>query len=182
MGTAYKALLPYQTFRTKTRDIAIGIGSDRLWQIFCPLVGAAALADDPRFATNAARSANRDALVAALQARFLTRPSEEWEALLSGAGVPVGRLNTIADLVSHPQLAARHALVEQQHPTAGPVRVVAPPVRLSETPGAVASPAPRLGEHTAAVLATIGLSAADVAALAAAGVVVQAAPAEESGR
>ena len=59
MGTAYSALAPYQTFRTKTRDIAIGIGSDKLWRAFCPLLGLAHLADDPRFVTNAARNANR---------------------------------------------------------------------------------------------------------------------------
>src|SRR5262249_24420754 len=59
LGTAYGALLPYQTFRTKTRDIAIGVGSDRLWRAFCPLVGLDDLVDDPRFVTNAARNANR---------------------------------------------------------------------------------------------------------------------------
>src|SRR5437773_6430807 len=63
LGTAYAALLPYQTFRTKTRDIAIGIGSNKLWRTFCPLLGLAALVDDPRFATNPARNANRPALV-----------------------------------------------------------------------------------------------------------------------
>src|SRR5207248_5363642 len=63
LGTAYGALLPYQTFRTKSRDIAIGIGSNKLWRTFCPLLGLGALADDPRFATNAARAANRPALV-----------------------------------------------------------------------------------------------------------------------
>src|SRR3954464_3588083 len=73
MGTAYKALLPYQTFRTRTRDIAIGIGSDKLWRTFCPLLGLAELADDPRYVTNAARNANRPTLVAALQDAFVTK-------------------------------------------------------------------------------------------------------------
>src|SRR5438270_262691 len=57
MGTAYKALLPYQTFRTRTRDVAIAVGSDSLWRIFCPLLGLEGMRDDPRYATNAARSA-----------------------------------------------------------------------------------------------------------------------------
>src|SRR4029079_3077182 len=61
LGTAYGALLPYQTFRTTTRDIAIGIGSDKLWRTFCPLLDRAELADDPRFVTNAARNHNRAA-------------------------------------------------------------------------------------------------------------------------
>src|SRR5215218_2089267 len=86
LGTAYGALLPYQTFRTKTRDIAIGVGSDKLWRSFCPLVGLPDLAGDPRYATNAARNANRPALVATLQEAFLTRSYEEWERVLLPAG------------------------------------------------------------------------------------------------
>src|SRR6266850_1281620 len=82
LGTAYGALLPYQTFRTQTRDIAIGIGSDKLWRTFCPLVGLAQLTDDPRYVTNAARNVNRASLVAALQDAFLTKAYEEWAAIL----------------------------------------------------------------------------------------------------
>ena len=66
MGTAYAALLPYQTFRTKTRDLALGIGSDKAWRTFCPLVGLERLTRDARYATNAARHANRTTLIATL--------------------------------------------------------------------------------------------------------------------
>jgi crotonobetainyl-CoA:carnitine CoA-transferase CaiB-like acyl-CoA transferase len=152
LGTAYGALLPYQTFRTKTRDIAIGIGSDKLWRVFCPLLGLAPIADDPRYVTNAARNANRPSLVAALQDAFLTRSYEEWEAILLPAGVPMGAINTIDHVVRHPQVDARGALVECTHPVAGTIRMVAPPVVLSETPGTVRAPAPLLGEHTDQVL------------------------------
>jgi crotonobetainyl-CoA:carnitine CoA-transferase CaiB-like acyl-CoA transferase len=152
MGTAYGALLPYQTFRTRTRDIAIGIGSDKLWRTFCPLVGLAHLADDPRYVTNAARKANRPSLIADVQAAFLTKSYEEWEAILMPAGIPIGAINTIDKVVEHPQVAARGALVESTHPVAGTIRVVGPPVRMSETPGSVRLPAPLLGEHTDEVL------------------------------
>ena len=81
--------------RTKTRDIAIGIGSDKLWRTFCPLLGLDALTDDPRYVTNAARNANRPSLVAALQEAFLTKTYEEWEAILLPAGVPMGAVNTL---------------------------------------------------------------------------------------
>jgi crotonobetainyl-CoA:carnitine CoA-transferase CaiB-like acyl-CoA transferase len=176
MGTAYKALLPYQTFCTATRDIAVGVGSDRLWQVFCRAIGLAELADDARFATNAARAANRPALVDALQAVFLTKSYEDWESILIGAGVPVGAINTIADLVDHPQVRARGALVESEHPTAGRIRLVGPPARLSETPGALRRPAPRLGEHTREILSGIGVDAAEIARHEAAGVIACAAP------
>jgi crotonobetainyl-CoA:carnitine CoA-transferase CaiB-like acyl-CoA transferase len=173
LGTAYGALLPYQTFRTRTRDIAIGIGSDKLWRVFCPLLGLAAIADDPRYVTNAARNANRPSLVAALQDAFLTKTYEEWEAILLPAGVPMGAINTIDHVVEHPQVSARGALVECTHPVAGTIRMVGPPVRLSETPGTVRAPAPRLGEHTEQVLRErLALSDEEIARLQRAGVVL----------
>jgi len=152
MGTAYAALLPYQTFRTKTRDIAVGIGSDKLWRIFCPLLGLEPLTNDPRYATNAARHANRASLIDALQEAFLTKPSEEWDALLVAAGIPVGAINTIDAVVDHPQVRARGSIAESRHPIAGATRMVGPPIRLSETAGTIRTPAPLLGEHTDDVL------------------------------
>jgi crotonobetainyl-CoA:carnitine CoA-transferase CaiB-like acyl-CoA transferase len=152
MGTAYKALLPYQTFRTKTRDLALAVGSEKLWKDFCPLLGAPEMTRDPRWHDNAARGKNRASLIERLQEIFLTRTYEEWEAILVPAGIPMGAINTIDTIVSHPQVAARKVLVECEHPTAGTTKVVGPAVRLSETPGAIRTPAPRLGEHTDAVL------------------------------
>jgi crotonobetainyl-CoA:carnitine CoA-transferase CaiB-like acyl-CoA transferase len=170
MGTAYGAILPYQTFRTKTRDIAIGIGSDKLWRTFCPLVGLPQLAADPRYVTNAARNANRPALLAALQEALLARTYEEWEEVLLPAGIPMGAINTIDQVITHPQVAARGALVECDHPVAGRIRMVGPPIRLSETPGAVRAPAPLLGADTDEVLRQrLALSDADIARLRASG-------------
>ena len=166
LGTAYGALLPYQTFHTSTRDIAIGIGSEKLWRTFCPLVGLAQMVDDPRYVTNARRNANRLSLVAALQEVFLTRSYEEWEAVLLPAGIPMGAINTIDQVVEHAQVKARGALVNNTHPVAGTIQMTGPPVRMSETPGAVRSPAPLLGEHTEEVLKTrLGISDEEIAQL-----------------
>jgi formyl-CoA transferase/CoA:oxalate CoA-transferase len=152
MGTAYKALLPYQTFRTKTRDLALAVGSERLWRIFCPLMGLAPLLDDPRYARNADRNEHRDTLIATLQDIFLTKSYEEWEALFLQHGIPVGAINTIDKVVEHPQVKARGALVECEHPAAGKVQMVGVPVKLSATPGRVREPAPMLGQHTDEIL------------------------------
>jgi len=152
LGTAYGMLLPYQTFRTRTRDIAIGVGSDKLWKTFCPLIGLPELTDDARYATNAQRNTNRQSLIAALQDAFLTKTYEEWETILLPAGIPMGAINRINHVVEHPQVAARRTLVECEHPVAGRIKMVGPPVRMSETPGAVRRPAPLVGEHTESVL------------------------------
>ena len=172
MGTAYKALLPYQAFRTNTRDLALAVGSEPLWKIFCPIIGAPELAEDPRYRTNADRSRHRDTLIPRLQEIFLTRSYEEWEKTLLEHGVPVGAINTLAEVVEHPQVKARGALVEMDHPRAGKVRMVGVPIRLSETPGAVRTPSPMLGEHTEEILRDVlGLDAAKVAALRKAGAI-----------
>jgi crotonobetainyl-CoA:carnitine CoA-transferase CaiB-like acyl-CoA transferase len=172
MGTAYKALLPYQTFRTKTRDLALAVGSDKLWRTFCPLLGLDDLVDDPRYATNAARNASRASLIEMLQEVFLTKTYEEWEAILLPAGIPMGAINTLDAVVAHPQVKARGMIVECEHPVAGKVRMVGVPVRLSETPGALRAPAPLLGQHTDAVLREhLDLSDAEIDRLRRAGAV-----------
>ena len=145
MGTAYAALLPYQTFRTKTRDLALGVGSDKLWRTFCPLLGlpttsppTRATRPTPRATPTARRSSRRCRSVSDQELRGVGSDPD-------AGGVPVGAINTHRRVVEHPQVAARGALVECEHPVAGKVRVVGPPVRLSETPGRVRTPAPLLG-------------------------------------
>jgi crotonobetainyl-CoA:carnitine CoA-transferase CaiB-like acyl-CoA transferase len=180
-GTAYSMLLPYQTFRTQTRELAIGVGSHKLWRAFCPLLGLAELIDDPRYATNAARIANRESLIDTLQTAFLTKSYEEWEAILMAGGIPVGAINTIDRVVDHPQVRSRGALVPCHHPAAGAIDVVGPPVRLSATPGRVVAPAPLLGEHTDEVLRErLGLAGDQIAGLRERGAIGAAHPAGAS--
>lgn len=172
MGTAYGALLPYQTFKTKTRDLALAVGSQKLWKIFCPLIGRPDITDDPRFADNNARASNREALIDILKEVFLTKSYDEWEQLLVGAGIPMGAINTVDQVVEHPQVVARQSMVEVEHPRAGKVKMTGMPVRLSETPGSVRLPSPSLGEHTAQVLhEVLGLSDEKIQSLIDSGVV-----------
>ena len=172
MGTAYRALLPYQTFRTKTRDLAVAVGSDSLWRTFCPLLGLANLRDDPRYRTNRARNQNRESLITALQEAFLTRTYEEWESILLPAGIPVGAINTLDRAADHPQARARGVFATCDHPVAGAVQVTSPWFRLSETPGGVRSAAPLLGQHTDEVLREdLGMTEAEIEALRRAGAI-----------
>ncbi len=170
MGTAYRSLLPYQTFHTKTRDIAIAVGSEKLWKDFCPAMGCPELTDDPRYRTNQDRRANRDTLLARLQEVFLTKSYEEWEPILLGRGIPMGAINDIAQVVEHPQVKARGSLVEVEHPRLGKVTVAGPAARLSETPAAVRTASPLMGQHTDEVVKELlGLGEAQIAELRAAG-------------
>jgi crotonobetainyl-CoA:carnitine CoA-transferase CaiB-like acyl-CoA transferase len=170
MGTAYRSLLPYQTFHTQTRDLALAVGSEKLWKAFCPAIGCPELADDPRYRTNQDRRANRAELLSRLQEVFLTKPYEQWEAILLAGGIPVGAINDVAQVVEHPQVKARGSLLDVEHKRAGKVRVVAPAVRLSATPASVRSASPLMGEHTGEVLEEmLGLSPAEITRLRSAG-------------
>jgi formyl-CoA transferase/CoA:oxalate CoA-transferase len=169
MGTTYASLLPYQTFRTRTRELALAVASEKLWKVFCPLIGCPELTDDPRYRTNQDRVKNRGTLIPKLEQVFLTRSYEEWEKLLVGAGIPVGAVNNFAQVVDHPQVKARKSLIEVDHPRAGRIKVVAPVVRMSGTPAVVRTPAPALGEHTDEVLRDfLGYTPAAIAELRAA--------------
>ncbi len=172
MGTAYPVVVPYQTFQTKTRDLALAIAGQKLWKILCPAIGAPELTDDPRFATGPQRMKNRVPLIEKLQAVFLTRSYEEWEALLLANDVPVGAINDIGQVVEHPQVKARGAIIETKHPKAGTVKQVRSPLRLPAMPPMPDTPAPLHGEHTTAVLREVlKLTDDEIAALQAAGVV-----------
>ena len=96
-GTAYKALLPYQVFSTKSRDLALAVGSQKLWRDFCPLMDLPEFVSDPRYKTNADRTRNKDSLINTLQAKFLTKTYEEWEVIFLKAGIPFGATNNIVE-------------------------------------------------------------------------------------
>lgn len=176
MGTAYPVVVPYQTFHTKTRDLALAIAGQKIWQKFCPTIGRPELLEDLRYRTTTDRMNNRDSLIPTLQQVFLTRTYEEWEPLLLKNDIPVGAINHLGQVVEHPQVRARGSLIELDHPKVGRVRAVRSPVRLSRTPAQPRTPAPLHGQHTREVLSgMLELSAEEIARLEAAGVVASSA-------
>jgi crotonobetainyl-CoA:carnitine CoA-transferase CaiB-like acyl-CoA transferase len=167
-GNQHPSISPYETYRAKDGFVNIAVGNDAQWRALCRAAGAplGALGDDARFATNAARVERRAELAAILEPAVAARTVDEWIALCDGAGIPCGPILNVAEALAHPQVQARGMVVPLRHPTAGDIRVTGVPVRLSDTPGAVRTPPPRLGEHTRAVLAEVlGLDAAAVDSL-----------------
>ena len=181
MGTRHPLNAPYQAFRTADSWMCIGAASQRNWGRLMALVDEPGIAEDPRFADNAARMANTDALEERLGAVFRTATTDEWLARFEKAGIPAGPINTVADMHADPQTAARGMTPEVAHPTAGTVKTLGPPVKFSRTPAAVRSPAPLYGQHTREVLGEHGFSGAGIDALLDEGAAVAADGVEDGG-
>jgi len=168
-GTSHATIAPYGTFRTGDGGtVQLGVQNDREWHRLCSQVlGRPELADDPRFATNAARVAARGELDREIEEALAAHSPDEVVALLDAAQIANARLNTVGDLLAHPQL--EHRWAETESP-AGPIRTLPFPV---STGGAEPGfgPIPAVGEHTGAILAELGLTDAEIAALRSSGAV-----------
>ena len=174
LGNQHPNIAPYQVFPTADGHIVLSIGNDPTFRRFCAAFSLDALADDPRFATNAARVANRDAVTAALTPVMQRHSTKEWVARLEALKIGCGPINRLSDVFADKQVQARGMVVEMAHPQAegGAVQVVANPVRLSATPADYRITPPALGEQTEAVLGgLLGLDAVEIAALREKGVV-----------
>lgn len=172
LGNAHPNVVPYQDFPTADGDMILAIGNDGQFAKLCDALGRREWAQDERFATNGARVAHRKTLIPLLRQETVRRTTSEWIAQLEAAGVPCGPINDIAQVFADPQVQARGMRIEMQHPVAGPIPLVASPMRLSDTPVAYHRAPPLLGEHTREVLAQVlGLDADACQALADAGIV-----------
>lgn len=170
VGSAHLNLVPYQPFATRDGYVNVAVGSESLWQKFCEAVGLP-LANDPRFATNAARVAHRRELLAVLVPVFRQRTTAEWVDRLLEAGVPAGPIYRMSEVMADPQVRHREMVVQLDHSRAGRITVNGVPVKFSDTPGGVRRPPPLLGEHTGPILRELGLSDEEVAQLRTQGVV-----------
>lgn len=174
LGNRHPAIFPFEPFDTADGQLMVAAGNDLLWAALCRAIGRAELADDPRFRTNPLRHEHYEPMRALLAETFRQRSTAAWRGILDAAGVPNGPINDVADLTRDPQIQAREMLQEVVHPLAGRTLLPGVPIKLSETPGAIRSPAPLLGQHTTEVLADwLGYDAAQVAALRQAGALGQ---------
>ena len=164
-GNAHPNVVPYQTFRTADGWIIVATGNDGQFRRFCELGGRPELADDPRFARMRDRIGSRDVLVPMLAEMVATRTSKAWIDGMEAAGVPCGPINDLAQVFENPQVQARGMRVDIERADAGPVKLVANPIKATRTPPAYRLPPPRLGEHTDEVLSRVlGWDAARIAA------------------
>ncbi len=171
LGNRHPNLAPYETFEAADGHLIVGVGSESLWRAFCAAADRPELAADPRFATNADRVTHYDALRAVLAPLLRSRSVGDWTARLEAAGVPCGRVRTVAEALDGPQVAARGLLLDVDHPHLGRGRYVGSPIHLSDAGRGSLRPPPLLGQHTDEVLGELGLSAARVAELRRDGVV-----------
>jgi crotonobetainyl-CoA:carnitine CoA-transferase CaiB-like acyl-CoA transferase len=174
-GNAHPNIVPYQDFATASGRIAVAAANDGLFAAMCRTLGLDELADDERFATNASRVENRRALIPLLQDRLRERPAEEWVEGLDAAGVPVGKVRTVPEAMAAAAGAGLPATFGVEHPSAGPLELVASPI-WGATDREAATPPPLLGEHTADVLHELGHDQASITELAERGVVRLGAP------
>ncbi|THK35920.1 CoA transferase [Ensifer sp. MPMI2T] len=160
LGNAHPNIAPYQVFPTADGHLIVAVGNDRQFVKFCDVLGRADLASDERYLTNAGRVQHRDILTPELAAETARFARDALLAKLEAAGVPGGPINTVADVFADPQILHRQMRVDTPHTgaAAGTSPGVRTPLRFSGASLALERGVPRLGEHTAEVLAEIGMA------------------------
>ena len=168
-GNSHPSLAPYQDFPTADGAMLLAIGNDGQFARFCEATGQTQWQADARFASNTLRVENRSALIPAIEAVTRTRTTAQWIALLEDKAVPCGPINSVGQAFADEQVLARNLVVNQAaglvHNAQAAIQsiaTVASPLRLTDTPPVLHRAPPALGEHTDAVLESLGLDAAAI--------------------
>lgn len=162
MGSAHPLNGPYQAFETKDGWINIGAANQRNWERLLEVMEAPEIGDDPRFRTNIDRMSHLSELEGVLTEVFKKRTQDDWLERLEKAGVPAGPVLDVCQMFEDPHAQARDMIPTVEHSRLGPVKTLGLPIKLSETPGKVATGAPLFGQHTREVLGEHGFSEADI--------------------
>ena len=162
LSNQHPNIVPYQVFPTADGYMVLSIGNDPTFERFCKNFGLEHLLADERYATNAARVQNRALVTDTLTAVTKTMPTDEWISKLEALKIGCGPINTLDRVFADPHVQAREMLVKMDHASGQEVTVIANPVKLSVTPPDYRSAAPVLGQHTEEVLASLGMSTAEI--------------------
>ena len=180
-GRGHASIPTYRSFDAgDDTELVITANTERMWRALCGVLGRAELADDPRFATNDDRYANRFELWPLLEAAFREKDADAWVPLLLEAGIPVGRVNTLEAALSNPQIVHRDMVLALTARDGRRVRVAGNPIKFADDEPPEAGFPPLLGENTRDVLADVlGLDEEEIAAALAAGIVGEPRPRED---
>lgn len=159
-GNKHPNIQPQDAFKCRDGHIVIAVGNNSQFEKFCAVLGMDGWAENPDFATNAARITNLPALHAEITKRLGTNDLDHWIAALSAQGVPCGPINTIPMVFEDPQVKHRGLLRDIEHPLSGTVPQVTSPMRFEDAELSFDNPPPLLGQHTDEVLSELGLGAA----------------------
>jgi len=168
LGSAHPLSAPYQAYETADAWINIGGASQANWLRLIDVLGADELRDDPRFASNVDRMANKAALDEILSRHFAKRKAADWLQVLEEAGIPAGPILSVREMLMDPQALARDMVRTVEHPFHGEVKTIGFPVKFSRTPADIDRPAPLYGQHTREILAGCGYSVSQIEAMLAA--------------
>jgi len=171
MGNDNFTAAPSGTFRTKDGYINIAANKQEQWESVCEVLGVPELKTDPRFEKRDTRKQNRKALTPLLEAKLVDRTTDEWVELLNAQDVPSGKILDLEAALRQPQVQHRRTLRDVTVEGVGTVPLFGLTAQFEKAPGEITSPPPRLSEHTAEVLAGIGVTPEELAALKAKGVV-----------
>ena len=165
LGSGHPSLVPYQAFPSSDGFFIIGCGNDGLWRRLCPAIGREDLMDHPKFQTNTLRVENRAEIVSILSEHTKSKTTAEWVDIITEAGVPVGPINRVSDVVVDPQVLAREMMVDLPHPRVPDLKVPGSPLKLSDTPPSYRRRPPEHGEHNEEILTDLGYSKDDISKL-----------------
>ena len=171
LGNGHPNIVPYQTFKTKDGAMILAVGNDQQFAKFCRLVQRADLSDHPKFSTNQQRVANRDELLSIISTILKSRESQWWLTELEKISVPCGAVNTIKQVVTHPQTKHRNMVQTLTDANGQEIKSIASPINLSDTPVQYQHAAPALGQHTESVLQALGYDSEAITRLKANGIV-----------
>ncbi len=160
LGNVHPTISPYQPLRARDKDIIVAVGTERLWQRFCAILGVEkSLMTDPRFETNPLRNQHREELIPLIEEILVTRDADDWLNEFVAGGIPSGPINFPDETLTDEHLKARGMIVELEHPSLGMVKSIGNPILMSENGPTYRRYPPRLGEHNEEIRAELADSA-----------------------